>query len=252
VRAAFRAVYPCQLNATRRPLVKLSERYRTVGDLPADIPIFPLRGVLLLPRAALPLNIFEPRYLKMFDDVIAGSRLVGIIQTERSAGDAESPDGKVSQLCKVGCVGRLTAFQEVDDGRMIISLSGIARFDVMQEISTAEPYRACRVAYDRFARDLVAGAGEEDVDREGLLKTLKAFLEARELKADWAAISRSPNEMLVNALAVMSPYGPEEKQALLECVDLKSRAEVLVALAEMELAAGPRGGSGGSSGSTLQ
>lgn len=231
--------------------MKLSERYRTVGDLPAELPIFPLRGVLLLPRAALPLNIFEPRYLKMFDDVIAGKRLVGIIQTERTAGDAEAADGKVSQLCKVGCAGRLTAFQEVEDGRMIVSLSGIARFDVVAELATAGPYRACRVSYDRFARDLIAGAGEEDVDREGLLKTLKVFLEARELKADWAAISRSPNEMLVNALAVMSPYGPEEKQALLECVDLKSRAEVLVALAEMELAAGPRGSNGGS-GSTLQ
>jgi uncharacterized protein len=232
-------------------LVKLSERYRTVGDLPADIPIFPLRGVLLLPRASLPLNIFEPRYLKMFNDVIAGHRMVGIIQTERSAGETESPEGKVSQLCKVGCVGRLTAFQEVDDGRLIVSLSGIVRFDVMSELETPGPYRKCRVAYDRFARDLVSGAGEEEVDREGLLKTLKAFLEARELKADWAAISRSPNEMLVNALAVMSPYGPEEKQALLECVDLKSRAEVLVALAEMELAAGPRSGGSGS-GSTLQ
>jgi uncharacterized protein len=231
-------------------LVKLSERYRTVGDLPASVPIFPLRGVLLLPRATLPLNIFEPRYLKMFDDVISGHRLVGIIQTERSSGEAESPEGKVSQLCKVGCVGRVTAFQEVDDGRMIVSLTGVARFDVLREVDTAEPYRVCQPGYDRFANDLVAGSGEDDVDRDGLLKTLKAFLEARDLKADWAAIARSPNEMLVNALAVMSPYGPEEKQALLECIDLKARADILVALAEMELAAGPR--SGGGSGTTLQ
>jgi uncharacterized protein len=232
--------------------VKISERYRSVGDLPTEVPIFPLRGVLLLPRASLPLNIFEPRYLKMFQDVLSGHRLVAVIQTERSSGDVESPEGKASPLCKVGCVGRVTAFQEVDDGRLIVSLTGIVRFDIAREIETVEPYRICRMDYHRFARDLVPGSGEGDVDREGLLKTLKAFLEARQLKADWAAIGRSPNEMLVNALAVMSPYGPEEKQALLECVDLKSRADVLVALAEMELAAASRGGGSNGSGSTLQ
>jgi uncharacterized protein len=239
--------------------VKISDRYQKLGDVPSVVPIFPLRGVLLLPRATLPLNIFEPRYLKMFQDVISNQRVVGIIQTERQAerasNDTDIPDqdlsGKASQLCKVGCVGRVTAFQELDDGRLIVSLSGVIRFDVTKEVTTAEPYRLCQVNYARFAKDLVSGSGEDDVDRDSLLKTLKAFLEARDLKADWAAIARSPNEMLVNALAVMSPYGPEEKQALLESVDLKSRAEILVALAEMELAAGSRGGSGGS-GSTLQ
>jgi uncharacterized protein len=207
---------------------------------------------LLLPRASLPLNIFEPRYLKLFQDVLSGHRLVGMVQTERTSGDAESPDGSAVPLCKVGCVGRVTAFQEVDDGRLIVSLTGIIRFDITRELQSVEPYRLCQMDYDRFARDLVAGSGEDEVDREGLLKTLKAFLEARELKADWAAIARSPNETLVNALAVMSPYGPEEKQALLESVDLKSRADILVALAEMELAAGSHGGGSGGSGSTLQ
>jgi uncharacterized protein len=243
--------------------VKISDRYQKTSDLPEELPIFPLRGVLLLPRATLPLNIFEPRYLKMFQDVISGRRVVGIIQTERqperSHSEAESvaretakdSDGKAPGLCKVGCVGRVTAFQELDDGRLIVSLTGVVRFDMAEEVQTSEPYRRCRPDYTRFADDLISGSGEDDVDRDSLLKTLKAFLEARDLKADWAAISRSPNEMLVNALAVMSPYGPEEKQALLESVDLKSRAEILVALAEMELAAGSRGGSGGS-GSTLQ
>ena len=128
-----------------------------------------------------------------------------------------------------------------------ITLTGIARFALVDEVPLAKPYRICTVSYDTFLGDFVAGAGEDEVDRQGLLKALKTYLEARDLKADWPAVAKSSNEMLVNALAVASPFGPEEKQALLEAADLKTRAEILVALAEMELAA-----SAGGAGSTLQ
>jgi hypothetical protein len=225
-------------------------RYRALADLPEDVPVFPLRGVILLPRATLPLNIFEPRYLQLFDDILKGNRLIAIMQPDQSGeGTAavESPHGKTVPLRTIGCLGRLTAFQELNDGRMVVSLTGVCRMELVREIRTELAYRTVRVRYNRFVDDLEAGAGEEAVDRERLLKTLKEYLEARKLSADWNAIARSSSETLVNSLSIVSPYGPEEKQALLEAADLKARADVLVALAEMDLAAGPTG-----SGSTLQ
>ncbi len=228
--------------------MKISERYKSIARLPADLPVFPMKGVILLPRAALPLNIFEPRYLQMFDDAIGSDRLIGVIQPDRQAGDAESlPSGDVG-LRHVGTVGRIMAFQELDDGRMVVSLTGVARFTVASEAASARLYRKCHVDYSRFAADLEVGLGGEAVDREALLAALKAFLEARNLKADWNSIGKSTTESLVNSLSIMSPYGPEEKQALLEAADLKARADMLIALTEMELAANRGGGSG----STLQ
>ncbi len=212
-----------------------TDRYRRPSDLPAQLPVFPLRGTILLPRSGLPLNVFEPRYLALLDDVIAGSRVLGIIQPMPGE-DGESPPGKSIGLRRVGCAGRVTAFQELDDGRLVITLTGIARFDVVEEIATAKPYRMVHASYERFAADLNEGLGEDRVDRETLLRVLRTYLDANRLKADWNAIQRSPSELLVNALSVMSPYGAEEKQALLEADDLKARADVLVALAEMELA----------------
>jgi Lon protease-like protein len=221
------------------------DRYRRPADLPARIPVFPLRGVILLPRAALPLNIFEPRYLTMLDDVLAGSRIIGIVQPDRSAGEEESPPGKARALRTVGCAGRITAFQELEDNRLAITLTGIARFELAEETPSAKPYRLYRVSYDRFGEDFKSGAGEDRVDRAKLLEVLKTYLEARGLSADWGAILKASTEFLVNSLSLISPYGPEEKQALLEAADLGVRAEVLTALAEMELAAG-EGGSGSS------
>jgi uncharacterized protein len=222
-----------------------TEQYRRPADLPPRIPVFPLRGAILLPRATLPLNVFEPRYLAMLNDVMSGSRIMGVIQPARSGNDVnmESPEGKSAGLRSVGCAGRVTSYQELDDGRLIISITGIARYDVLDEAVTAHPYRTMSVSYDRFARDFSAGLGEELVDRENLLRVLKTYLEETRLKADWTAIQRASSEALINALSVMSPYGPEEKQALLEAADLKARADVLIALAEMEIAAGS--GSGG-------
>jgi Lon protease-like protein len=221
-------------------------RYHRPADLPPRLPVFPLRGAILLPRATLPLNVFEPRYLSMLDDVMAGARLIGVIQPTGLPDDdeaGESPQGKSFGLRRVGCAGRVTSYQEVDDGRLMITLTGIMRFDVLDEAETQNPYRVMSVSYDRFAKDLSEGLGEEQVDREGLLRVLKEYLDANRLKADWTAIQRASSEVLINALSVMSPYGPEEKQALLEAVDLRTRAEVLVALAEFELASTGSGGS---------
>jgi Lon protease-like protein len=224
-----------------------TDRYRRPADLPPRIPIFPLRGAILLPRATLPLNVFEPRYLEMLDDVMSGDRLIGIIQPATGAGDdEESPLADSVGLRRVGCVGRVTTYQEVDHARLVITLTGITRYEILDEAVTDLPYRVASVSYDRFASDLNEGLGEDQVDRGNLLRVLRSYLDANKLEADWAAIQRASSEFLINALCVMCPYGPEEKQALLEADDLKRRADVLVALAEMELA------SSGGSGTTLQ
>lgn len=221
-----------------------TDRYRRPGDLPQRIPVFPLRGVILLPRAVLPLSIYESRYLSMLEDVVAGERIVGIVQPERSEGDEESPPGKEVGLRPIGCAGRLTAFQELDDDRVLVTVTGVARFDLVSEVPTVKPYRIFEVSYEHFGHDFQAGAGEELVDRTNLLRVLKSYLEAHKLKADWRAILSAPSEYLVNSLSVVFPYGAEEKQALLEAKDLKTRAEVLTALAEMELASSESGSGG--------
>ncbi len=223
------------------------DKYRRPADLPPRIPVFPLRGAILLPRSTLPLSVFEPRYLAMLDDVMSGDRVLGIVQPQLTAESSpESPAGNAVGLKRIGCVGRVTSYQELDDGRLLITLTGIVRFDTIDEAVVAKPYRMMSVSYDKFAADFSEGHGEDQVDRAKLLRVLKAYLDANRLSADWNSITRASNEILVNALSVMSPYGPEEKQALLEAIDLKQRAEVLVALAEMELA------SSADSGGTLQ
>jgi uncharacterized protein len=213
--------------------------YDGPGDVADVIPIFPLPGALLLPRGQMPLNIFEPRYLAMIDDAMRlGHRLIGMIQPDTAhPGSEQKPN-----LFKIGCVGRITQIAETGDGRYLIQLTGIARFRIEEELSVATPYRQCRVAYVPFADDFVARKGEDEVDRESLLRALTDFLKANDLKADWEGIENAPNEALVNALAMMSPYGAAEKQALLEAPDLKTRAEILVAMTEIELAKNATGG----------
>jgi Lon protease-like protein len=206
--------------------------YRGPGDLPDVIPVFPLAGALLLPRGQMPLNIFEPRYVAMVDDTLAGRRVIGMIQPDPAHRGAEA----TPKLYRIGCVGRLTQFGETGDGRYLIELTGVARFVIVDELSVTTLYRQCRVDYAPFADDFVARKGEEAVDRKALLAALAAFLKANDLKADWDGIENAPNEALVNALAMMSPYGAAEKQAMLEAPDLKSRAEILVAITEIELA----------------
>jgi len=213
----------------------MNAEYRGPGDLPDLIPVFPLPGALLLPRGQMPLNIFEPRYRAMVDDTLtAGWRLIGMIQPDPAhPGLEERPN-----LFKVGCVGRITQLAETGDGRYLIQLTGVARFRVLEELAADTPYRQCRVTYAPYADDFVARKGEDAVDRKTLLRALSEFLKANDLKADWEGIEDAPNEALVNALAMMSPYGAAEKQALLEAPDLKTRAEILVAVTEIELAKG--------------
>jgi len=206
--------------------------YRSAMDLPETVAVFPLPGALLLPRGELPLNIFEPRYIALIDHALAGERLIGMIQPDYEATDlSEAPP-----LVSVGCLGRLTAFQETGDGRYLITLTGVARFRIVKEETVTTPFRQCHVNFEPFIEDLVPGSGEESVDRPALLRALEAYLAANKLEADWSGIRRASNEALVNALSMMSPYGTREKQALLEAPDLKSRADILVAVTEMELA----------------
>lgn len=217
--------------------------YKGPEDCPSVIPVFPLSGALLLPRGQMPLNIFEPRYLAMVDDALRGHRVIGMIQPEIESGRQPEMPG----LLKVGCLGRITQFAETGDDRYILTLTGISRFRLVDELAVTTPYRQARVSYEPFTVDFTARAGEEEVDRESLLKALRAFARANELKIDWKGVNEAANEALVNALAMMCPFGPREKQALLEAPSLKERAEVLVAITEIELARG-----GGDPETTLQ
>jgi len=207
--------------------------YRGSADLPEILPVFPLSGALLLPRGQMPLNIFEPRYLAMIDDSFRdGHRLIGMIQPDPAhPGPEDHPN-----LFRVGCVGRITQIAETGDGRYVLQLTGVARFRVEAELQVATAYRQCRVSYQPFTDDFVARKGEDEVDRKAVIAALQAFLKVNNLKTDWHDIESAPNEALVNALSMMSPYGVSEKQALLEAPNLKSRAEMLVALTEIELA----------------
>jgi uncharacterized protein len=217
--------------------------------VPVPFPIFPLRGAILLPRASMPLNIFEPRYVAMVGDALSTGRVIGIIQPADSRGDGESPVGKVLDVRTIGCVGRLTAYQELDDNRLMITLTGIARFDMMGEVDSAKPYRIANVDFEPWREDFEPSAGEDEVDRDTLIEVLKVYLEKRQIRTNFKAINNATTEFLVNTLSVISPYGPEEKQALLEARSLKKRAEILVALAKMDIASGGESNSGGN---TLQ
>jgi len=213
--------------------------YRGPADLPEIIPVFPLPGALLLPRGQMPLNIFEPRYLSMVDDSFRdGHRLIGMIQPDV----AHSRSEEQPTLFRVGCVGRITQLAESGDGRYILELTGISRFKVVEEMSVLTAYRQCKVDYFPFIDDFTARKGEDAVNREALLAVLTDFLKANNLKVDWAGVESAPNEALVNALAMMSPYGSAEKQALLEAPDLKTRAQILIAVTEIELARKTTGG----------
>ncbi len=213
--------------------------YVNASDIPETIALFPLSGALLLPGGQMPLNIFEPRYLAMIDHALATDRLIGMVQPALDGGE----DGKEGGLCKVGCLGRISSFAETGDGRYHMTLAGVCRFRIVGQPSAKTPWRQGQIA--PFLSDLETPDGK-DVDRSALLKAFKSFLEANSMDADWESVNRADNVMLVNSLSMMSPYGPAEKQALLEAPDLKARAETLVALTEIMLARN------GDTGSTLQ
>ena len=202
-------------------------RYHHLGDLPQTLPIFPLNGVLLLPRGQLPLNIFEPRYLAMIDSAMAGTRMIGMIQPSLKEERTLKPP-----LSAVGCAGRITTYAEADDGRYLITLTGVCRFRIASELDVSTPFRQVTLDFAPYAGDLVTG-GDHQFPRERLLSALKHYLSSRDLNADWKSVMTAPDETLVNALAMLCPFEPAEKQAILEARDWNDRVDTLVALLEM-------------------
>lgn len=205
--------------------------YRQIGDLPQLIPVFPLDGALLLPGGELPLQIFEPRYLNMVDDVMAGDRVIGMIQTR--GGSRARP-----RLAGVGCLGRITSYAETSDGRYLITLTGVCRFEAGDELDLRLPYRQLRARYDRFEGDLADDQEVEadDEERARFGAALKRYLNRRELDIDWETAQDAPLESLVNSLCMGLAFAPAEKQAFLEAPDLAARFEVLTTLLEIDVA----------------
>ena len=213
-----------------------NKRYASAGDLPDRVPVFPLSGALLLPSGQMPLNIFEPRYLAMVDAALSGDRIIGMIQPRSEcAGDPAAERGTLG-LCEVGCLGRIVQFAEAGDGRYLITLAGISRFRVAEELTVMTPFRQCRIAAENFSDLDDPRRGEDEVDRDGLLRTFRAYLAANQLEADWESVERASNAGLVTALSMMSPWGASEKQALLEAADHAARARTLIAITEIALA----------------
>jgi len=205
----------------------MAHAYHSHDDLPGTLPLFPLSGVMLLPRGALPLNVFEPRYLEMVDHALAGNRLIGMIQPSESEETVLKP-----KLMGVGCAGRIVSFQETDDNRYLITLAGVCRFRLTDEVDSGAAWRAGACDFAPFAGDL-AETAHDDFPRDRLLSALKAYLSSRDMKADWNSVMTAPSEALVNALSMMCPFDPAEKQALLEAPSLAERVSTLVALLEM-------------------
>lgn len=212
--------------------------YRKPEDLPRVIPLFPVDGALMLPRAPLPLHVFEPRYLNMVDDALSSDRIIGMVQKRPGA------DGETPALETVGSAGRITAFSETADGRYMITLMGVCRFVIAEEIERAAPYRRARVDFTRFAADLSGSEHELDLDRDAFKSALQAYLDANGLRAEWDAIEDAQPAQLVNSLSMICPFSHAEKQALLEAVTLADRRDALLTLLRMGAAgsAGPEGG----------
>jgi hypothetical protein len=206
----------------------MRRHFHSFTDLPTDLPLFPLAGVVLLPRGTLPLNVFEPRYLSLVDDALRGERLVGIIQP------SEDPDRVLKpKLSAIGAVGRIVSFRETDDNRYLITLAGLCRFRLMDEAVTDMPYRIGHCDFSPFAGDLAEMDDSNDFPRDRLMAALKAYLNTRDMQADWKSVTSAPPEALVNALTMMCPFEPAEKQALLEAPSFDERVSTLVALLEM-------------------
>ncbi|WP_095594814.1 LON peptidase substrate-binding domain-containing protein [Actibacterium pelagium] len=202
----------------------------SAADLPDTIPLFPLPGALLLPRARLPLHIFEPRYLAMLDDTLKTShRLIGMIQPQ------EVPAGMPEKLHQIGCAGRVTAFSETEDGRYMITLSGISRFRCKEQVTGFSPYIRAEVEWNGFDRDLGSTENDPGFRRNSFLPLLERFFRARELDTDWESLKQADDELLINSLSMLCPFPPEDKQALLEAPSLSTRRETLITLLEFAL-----------------
>lgn len=205
------------------------------ADLPSTIPIFPLPGALMLPRAHLPLHLFEPRYLAMLDDVLkTPHRLVGMIQPNNGPASQQRQNG----LHSIGCAGRVTGFSETEDGRYMITLTGISRFRVTKEVEGFAPYRRCDVSWAGFDRDLGPTEVDSGFDRKGFLSLLGRFFDDQSMKTDWDSLCEAEDELLINSLSMLCPFEPEDRQALLEAPSLSTRRETLVTLIEYALRGG--------------
>jgi len=200
--------------------------------LPDILAIFPLTGVLLLPRGRLPLNIFEPRYLAMTRDALGGARLVGMVQPSDPQDDNRGGGGPNPPVYPVGCAGRVTQFSETDDGRYLVTLTGVSRFRIREELPLLDGYRRVVPDWQPFAHDRER-TGKPEFDRERLIRGLKSYFAQRQIQADFEAIEKAPGEYLVTSLAMACPFAPSEKQALLEAVDPNERARLLTTLVEM-------------------
>ncbi len=207
--------------------------YRKPSDLPQTIPLFPLEGAILLPRGVLALNVFEPRYLNMVDDALGAERLIGMIQP--ATGDENNP---TPELADVGTVGRITAFQETEDGRYLITLTGVARFDMVREIEAGTPYRQALVDYEPFEIDFKSSMGHT-IDRAGLIVKLKKYATLHGFNVDWDSVEQAPTETIINVAAQICPFDSAAKQALLESVTLEERNQTLIALLDWDAAADP-------------
>ena len=201
--------------------------YASIEELPATVPVFPLPGVLLLPRGRLPLNVFEKRYVAMLDDAIAGDRLIGMIQPSEPEADAQP-------LYPVGCAGRITQFSETDDGRYLVTLAGVARFRIVEELSPCRGYRRVAADWTPYAADLKAQGCS--IDRAKLIALLQEYFRKHGLSANWEAIENAPDERLLTSLAMICPFDPCEKQALLEADCLADRAQIMMTLLEIAIA----------------
>lgn len=209
-----------------------------VSDLPDVIPVFPLPGALLLPRSRLPLHLFEPRYLAMLDDVLkTPERLIGMVQP--NPGPASAPEsGKDKGLHAIGCVGRVTQFSETEDGRYMITLTGLSRYRILEEVEGFTPYRRARVSWEGFERDLGPADADPEFDRAAFLALLGRYFKSRELQTDWETLEQAEDELLINSLSMLLGFEPEDKQALLEAPSLSTRRETLVTLIEYALRGG--------------
>ncbi|MBM3558322.1 MAG: peptidase S16 [Alphaproteobacteria bacterium] len=199
--------------------------------LPAELPIFPLTGALLLPRGRLPLNIFEPRYLAMVENALGAGRLIGMVQP-RVPGEAGLSVDDGTAIYPVGCAGRITSFQETEDGRFVLSLSGVCRFAIAAELPGRHGYRQVRADWSRWAADMAGDGVEDGIDRTSLLAALRGYFTRHGIDTDWAAVERTPTDRLVTMVAMGCPFAPQEKQALLEAPDLAARTALLRDLAE--------------------
>jgi hypothetical protein len=204
--------------------------YRKLSDLPEVIPVFPLDGAVLLPGGVLPLRIFEPRYLNMIDDAMAGERMIGMVQTNAGASRARP------KLARVGCAGRITSYAETGDGKYLIALTGVIRFEAGEELPLLTPYRQVRALYGGFIDDLVEDDDAEEFDRAPFMTLLRRYLDHKGLGVEWDAVASAPGPALVTSLCMALPFEPAEKQALLEAPGAEDRRATLEALLAIDAA----------------